>query len=197
MTTADFTEDFAAFTLGVALESWADMSKEERIGVYQDKYTEFKWGGPDRQPPRMNPEFREKLIEALLSDKYKQGQHRLVTVEADGDHHCCLGVACDLVDHNSWEKPFRDHSVQYGDYTARNFNYKGFTAVGTLPRSVWEEIGLDETGTFAVWGELDSDGKQYTLDGMYMPGLESISLAQLNDSGFTFKQIVDVIRYFL
>ena len=195
MTTADFTEDFAAFTLGVALETWADMSKEERIGAYQDKYTEFKWGYS--QVERMNPEFKERLIEALLSDKYKQGQHRLVTVEPDGDHHCCLGVACDLVDHNAWEKPFKDYSTQYGDYTSRNFNYKGFMAVGTLPRSVWEETGLDETGVFAVWGELDSDGKQYTLDGMYMPGLESISLAQLNDSGFTFKQIVDVIRYFL
>jgi hypothetical protein len=40
----------------------------------------------------MNPEIKEKWIEALQSGEYKQGQNSLKT----DDGFCCLGVLCDI-----------------------------------------------------------------------------------------------------
>lgn len=47
----------------------------------------------------MNREWKKKWIETLRSGKYKQGQREL----RNGDHFCCLGVLCDLVDSTGWE----------------------------------------------------------------------------------------------
>jgi hypothetical protein len=46
----------------------------------------------------MDPVMKEKWIAALRSGKYQQGHLRLRT----GDAFCCLGVLCDLVDHEGW-----------------------------------------------------------------------------------------------
>lgn len=196
MTTVEYTQDYVCYGLGIDSEVWSDMSKEDRIGAYQDKYAELKWA--EVQPNRMNPEFKVRLTDALLSGKYKQGKHRLLTVEEDGDHFCCLGVGCDLVKPDGWGDVFIDSNTEHGKFKSRNFNFKEYATVGTLPRPLWEELGLDECGTFAVWGELDNRGKSYSEDDLsYGSEMERISLAQLNDAGFTFAQIVDVIRYFL
>jgi hypothetical protein len=53
----------------------------------------------------LKPEVKEKWIEALLSDKYKQGHEFLrVTVAPDKVEHCCLGVLCDIIEPTSWDK---------------------------------------------------------------------------------------------
>lgn len=45
----------------------------------------------------MNPEIKERWLEALRSGKYKQGQKLLRARDVDGnEYHCCLGVLCDL-----------------------------------------------------------------------------------------------------
>jgi hypothetical protein len=42
---------------------------------------------------RLDPEDKALWIADLLSDKYKQGSGRLVSVSSDGDkEHCCIGV---------------------------------------------------------------------------------------------------------
>lgn len=42
-------------------------------------------------------------IAALKSDDYQQTQGRLALRESDGStQFCCLGVACDVIDHNGW-----------------------------------------------------------------------------------------------
>jgi len=40
--------------------------------------------------PKLNPDFKERWIEALSSGKYNQGENSLYE---DGNY-CCLGVAC-------------------------------------------------------------------------------------------------------
>ena len=48
----------------------------------------------------MTPEFKAKWVAALRSGKYQQGRDALRT----GDMFCCLGVACDLIDPDAWER---------------------------------------------------------------------------------------------
>lgn len=44
--------------------------------------------------------YMKAWIEALRSGKYEQGVKRL----RDEDKMCCLGVACDVIDPDGWEK---------------------------------------------------------------------------------------------
>lgn len=45
-------------------------------------------------------ELRKKWIEALRSDKYKQGREQL---RKGKDRFCCLGVLCDVFDNGQWK----------------------------------------------------------------------------------------------
>lgn len=47
----------------------------------------------------MDPELKEKWLEALRSGKYRQGRGKLRNKD---DEFCCLGVLCDLVEPNAW-----------------------------------------------------------------------------------------------
>ena len=45
----------------------------------------------------MNPEWKQKWIDALRSGEYKQGYKYLRQTEEDGSiSYCCLGVLCDI-----------------------------------------------------------------------------------------------------
>ena len=48
----------------------------------------------------MNPELKQKWLEALRSGKYKQGTGLLRSKE---NYFCCLGVLCDIIDNKKWE----------------------------------------------------------------------------------------------
>ena len=57
---------------------------------------------------KMDPTWKEKWVNALLSDEYEQGQYTLHTYSAyrDGDSYCCLGVLADLLvkeDQADWD----------------------------------------------------------------------------------------------
>jgi hypothetical protein len=45
--------------------------------------------------------LKQRWIDALRSGKYAQGTHNLRTVD---DKFCCLGVLCDVIDKNNWER---------------------------------------------------------------------------------------------
>ena len=51
----------------------------------------------------LNAEFKTKWIEALRSDKFKQGKGFLAIQTQEGDRFCCLGVAC-MIDDNFQDK---------------------------------------------------------------------------------------------
>ena len=44
----------------------------------------------------MNPEIKERWLDALRSGEYQQGQNRLRQTKGDTVTYCCLGVLCDL-----------------------------------------------------------------------------------------------------
>lgn len=46
---------------------------------------------------KMNPEIKQKWLEALRSGQYKQGANYLRTESAHGVCHCCLGVLAEVI----------------------------------------------------------------------------------------------------
>lgn len=47
---------------------------------------------------------RAKLVAALRSGEYEQGQNYLSEPTPDGALHCCLGVACDISGLGTWDE---------------------------------------------------------------------------------------------
>lgn len=113
----------------------------------------------------MNPEIKQLWLEALRSDKYKQGNGLLRTFD---NKFCCLGVLCDIYTKTTdigWNDDNR-HSYGMGMYTA------------SLDPDVQEWAGVDNTWGY-IW--LDEEGRK-------------TNLANMNDSGKTFEEIAKVIE---
>lgn len=72
----------------------------------------------------MNPEIKEKWINALLSGEYKQVNGML----RSGDKYCCLGVLCDI------------HSKETGTQWSKTESYMG--SPDYLPYEVEKWAGL-------------------------------------------------------
>jgi hypothetical protein len=125
----------------------------------------------------MNPDVKIKWLEALRSGKYQQGRLRLKR----GHSYCCLGVLCDLRG-NQWDVNDRYPSGNYKESSL-------------LPPEVAEWAGFPMN--------IDSPAISYKLvagDKRLLPGYkesESISLSILNDSGFTFQEIANLIERYL
>lgn len=47
---------------------------------------------------KMNPEIKQKWVEALRSGRYKQGNNALLIQAQGGARYCCMGVLCEIVD---------------------------------------------------------------------------------------------------
>jgi len=108
----------------------------------------------------MNPQIKQKWVDALRSGEYQQTKGRL----HDEDGFCCLGVLCDLyIKENNveWEL------VNNGNYY--EFQYK----VADLPFSVVEWSGIPSHNLMDI---------------------SERTFAELNDKGFTFNEIADVIE---
>ena len=113
----------------------------------------------------MNPQIKQKWVDALRSGEYQQTQRYLRT----DDGFCCLGVLCDLYG--------KENNVEWnlvvaedGDRDYYEFQYK----TGRIPLSVVEWAGVE-------------DGNPRVDD-------EIGTLANLNDKGSTFEQIADLIE---
>ena len=157
----------------------------------------------------MNNNLRKRWVAALRSGEYEQGKERL---RSGGDEYCCLGVLCDIVINDSllngtdrylWDgRPYSeeytfvdiDHDlwrddIEHEDYEINEDEYT-FTEHGSLTQSVITLIGLrSDTGVFDNvrindWG----------LFGELSESTNTLSLAILNDKGFTFEQIADIIE---
>ena len=118
----------------------------------------------------MNPDVKEKWLEALRSGKYKQGTGAL---NKDG-RFCCLGVLCDLFA----EDDDCNGAWQELDENALTFKPDGRPGRHAfLPDAVaeWAGIEISPSDPFV------SDDNDETL-------------SQLNDSGRTFRQIADIIE---
>jgi hypothetical protein len=109
----------------------------------------------------MNPQIKQKWLNALRSGDYQQGQRYLRT----NSGFCCLGVLCDLYGkENNVEWELLDVSTHY--------EFQGFESY--LPSSVRKWANLEYCNPHVNNGES--------------------TLVRLNDTGFTFEQIADVIE---
>lgn len=135
----------------------------------------------------MNPEIKKLWIDALLSGEYQQGQGYLHQIEDQESKFCCLGVLCDLAIKNG--VPI---IVSQRDERITEFD----NASESLPESVMEWSGI----TSVNGGFIYSVSYQYEeIDGTIIDEEEVLeqSLAELNDGGYTFEEIVeDIERYF-
>ena len=111
-------------------------------------------------------EHRAKWVEALRSGKYEQTDGVLRDKEATG--YCCLGVACEISEVGEWGIELNttsDHDEAHYDGKFR-----------LLPLSVAEWLGIA------------------TDHGYYRDGLDPKSLTEINDRGFSFQKIADIIE---
>lgn len=134
----------------------------------------------------MVPELKAKLVAALRSGKYKQSTGALRQDEG----YCCLGVGCDVhrevTGNGSWEK--MDGRWKYIVGIEK--------PVGdVLPKDVmaWFGFGGENPQTKEVITDLKLKKKVFGTSAILIIN-ESPSLAQLNDAGYTFDQIADIIE---
>ena len=116
---------------------------------------------------KMNPEVKAKLVDALRSGRYQQGQEMLKDgFSSDEPLYCCLGVLTDL----------------YAKEKKIDFRRAGSSSgTGTMPsRKVckWAGIPYD-------------DGSDYSSESV------TLKLAKMNDNDKSFKQIAAYIERYL
>jgi hypothetical protein len=130
---------------------------------------------------KMNPEVKQKWIDALRSGEYEQGSEKLRSVSG----YCCLGVLCDLYaqEHNTeWEfRGNEETNLQPEDYWY--FDGKG----EFLPKSVmdWAEL---ESNNPIVRSDIDVVNANGEDDCFYN------EIANLNDMGYTFNDLSKMIE---
>ena len=127
----------------------------------------------------MNPEVKQKWVDALRSGKYEQGSEKLRSMSG----YCCLGVLCDLYaqEHDTqWE--FRGNE----ETNLQPMDYWYFEDQSEfVPESVmnWAGFSLNCPVVKIDVEEEDED------NWFYHEGL-----ADLNDSGYTFNELSNLIE---
>jgi hypothetical protein len=127
----------------------------------------------------MNPDVKAQWVAALRSGEYAQGREVLHSTEYDS--YCCLGVLCDVAVKSGLDIPV-DHMPAATFYGEKHC---------TLPAGVMEWAGLDEElpGTSIDMHVVSPDEYDEYDEGAY-----PANLANLNDLGWSFEQIADVIE---
>lgn len=123
-------------------------------------------------------EFYTKWVAALRSGDYEQAQG---TLSVNYESFCCLGVACEVAG-------VRRKSTYGGDGYENIFNDDSevinSATNAQLPKQLAKALGWKwETGAFDIGTYRYREPLEYEL-------------SVLNDDGFTFDQIADIIEYF-
>ena len=117
----------------------------------------------------MKKEVADKWVAALRSDVYVQGKDMLAN--EDRTEHCCLGVLCEIAIENGVRVRVRTEGEEFTRYDGESYR---------LPHVVKE------------WADMMfNDGRLFDEDTEDLP---PDSLAELNDSGLSFKEIADHIE---
>lgn len=124
---------------------------------------------------KMNPEVKEKWIEALRSGRYTQADGRLRTRLG----YCCLGVLCDLYNHNGWVDGGEDKTDTLSRFKFQDAD--GNLSSSYLPAEVQDWSGVSMRGDLPT---SESDELRTTL-------------ATMNDNGRSFEEIAQVIEELL
>lgn len=119
----------------------------------------------------MNPQIKQRWLEALRSGEYKQTTENL----RDINGFCCLGVLCDL-----YAKERGTDWVQLID------SYELYGEIQLLPLSVQKWAGLNTNVGGMVDFECEADGVMH---------VKSETLPEINDSwNKNFNEIADLIE---
>ena len=134
---------------------------------------------------KMNPEVKQKWIDALRSGKYEQGSEKLRSVTG----YCCLGVLCDLyAQEYATQWKFKSYNDITDEENPDTYDYWYFEEQSEfLPYSVMDWAGL-KTNNPQVRVEVedneDEDNSHYA----------DALIANVNDSGYTFNDISKLIE---
>jgi hypothetical protein len=79
----------------------------------------------------IDPEFKEKWLAKLQDGSYDKGMNQLRNAD---DTYCCLGVACDILDPDGWNKGREDTATYYWMH-GRDITF--------MPTSLSKSIGLE------------------------------------------------------
>ena len=126
----------------------------------------------------MNPEIKQKWINALRSGEYEQSSKGFLhTANEFNETYCCLGVLCDLY--------AKEHNKEWTNNYGRSNLY--FEGEGHYPpQSVVEWAGLpDKNPSIEFSGEIDDCE------------FEDPELSELNDEGISFNTIAGLIEQYL
>ena len=107
----------------------------------------------------MNPQIKQKWVDALRSGEYQQTQNYL----RKEDGFCCLGVLCDLYG--------KENNVEW-NLASDGHNYKFQDKESHLPSSVIEWAGVDDDNPYV-------DGEIITLAGLNDTGCTFEEIANL------------------
>lgn len=121
----------------------------------------------------MNSDIKDRWIAALRSGEYEQTKGALQRTRSDAGMppgFCCLGVLCDLARQEGVIEPEGTDPYGVVEYPHGD---NGDTETGALPRSVY------------LWAGLPTDSPRV---------IGGLSLATLNDRGYTFDAIADIIE---
>lgn len=125
----------------------------------------------------MNQAIKKAWIEALLSGQYKQGRGHLHSIAGNGHQFCCLGVLTDIAVKSGMD-------LEYQKWTEDNETIVSYDGQDEfLPSDVmrWANIRTDN-GAFHYTDEM---------------GTVETSLAELNDQGITFTELVEYIDKYM
>ena len=152
--------------------------------------------------PRIEPAKKEPWVEALRSGKREQGQRMLKT--PDGKF-CCLGVYCEIngVPEASEVRMVRLYDGAESTLTKIPVFGKNAAQWSHMTIPIGYEIPPQNSFDPGLYGGeiiffCDTPSTDYMISvGADSKYVKQYSLPELNDSGFTFAQIADIIDYFL
>jgi hypothetical protein len=130
---------------------------------------------------KMNPEVKKKWIDALRSGWYDQGSEKLRSDQG----YCCLGVLCDLYTQETKMVGWEFRGYDENEHLPQDYWY--FDGESEfLPDSVREWAGMACKNPSVRVDVTDNDDED---DWFYHD-----EIANLNDSGYTFKELSKVIE---
>lgn len=124
----------------------------------------------------MNAEIKSQWVDALRSGKYTQGENALRETVNGKTAHCCLGVLCELALESGLTVRIEEDVVDLVTSQDRFTSFDGDAAY--LPESVqrWSDIST-------------SNGQFFKEDES-----RAVTLSALNDTGYSFTEIADLIE---
>ncbi len=128
----------------------------------------------------MNSQVKEKWIAALRSGEYSQGDGKLRSDKG----FCCLGVLCDLYA----QEPFTQGWKFNGEYeeSPLPMDYWYFDGESEfLPESVMKWAGLSISNPIVKMNVEEEDEMSWSYQD---------EISNLNDSGYSFTELADIIE---